>query len=137
MTSVNDQISLEDLTTLHELQKKVCDLATIKCAGYLGVHLQAQQGTNRNALVISNKDNGRILYLYLTAQGWLFAAHNASSGLSWELPLIGSIADDIGIIQNRIEAFLLPLSQHQKVEVENNERQESLQSDRRLSLIHI
>lgn len=134
MTSVNDQISLEDLTSLHELQKKVCDLAIIKCAGYLGVHLQAQQGAYRNALVISNKDNGRILYLYLTTQGWLFAAHDAS-GLSWELPLIGSIAEDIGIIQNRIEAFLLPLSQHQKLQVENHDGQENLQPSRRFAVI--
>ncbi len=134
MTSVNDQISLDDLTSLHELQKKVCDLATIKCAGYLGVHLQAQQGVYRNALVISNKENGRILYLYLTAQGWLFAAHDAS-GLSWELPLIGSVAEDIGIIQNRIEAFLLPLSQHQKVAVENHDSPEILQPNRRFAVV--
>jgi hypothetical protein len=134
MTSVNDHISLEDLASLHELQKKVCDLATIKCAGYLGVHLQARQGAYRNALVISNRDNGRILYLYLTAQGWLFAAHNAS-GLSWELPLIGSIADDIGIIQDRIEAFLLPLSQHEEVEVENHESQETLRPSRRFAVV--
>ena len=113
MTSVNDQISLEDLITLHELQKKVCDLATIKCAGQLRVHLQCQQGDYRNALVISNKDNGRILYLYLTTQGWLFVAQQAS-GLAWELPLIGCINKAINIIQDRIEAFLLPQPVHQK-----------------------
>lgn len=134
MTRVNDQISPQDLTTLHELQKQVCDLAIIKCAGYLGVHLQAQQGDYRNALVISNKNNGRILYLYLTAQGWLFAAHR-ESGLSWELPLIGCITDAIDTIQDRIEAFLVPLPQSQKAKVEVHGNQDSLHSKRRFAVV--
>jgi hypothetical protein len=131
MTSVNDQISLEDLTTLHELQKKVCDLATIKCAGQLRVHLQCQQGDYRNALVISNKDNGRILYLYLTTQGWLFVAQHANVR-AWELPLIGSINKSIDIIQDRIEAFLLPQPAHQKAA---SERFEPLSTDQRMAIV--
>jgi hypothetical protein len=134
MTSINDQISLEDLTTLHELQKKVCDLAAIKCTGLLRVHLQCQQGDYRNALVISNKDNGRILYLYLTAQGWLFVAQQAS-GRAWELPLIGPISKAIDTIQDRIEAFLLPQPVHQKTASADREGFEPLSADQRLAIV--
>ncbi len=134
MTSTNDQISLEDLCTLHELQKRVCDLATIKCAGHLRVHIQCQQGEYRNALVIGNKDNGRTLYLYLTAQGWLFVAQQAS-GRAWELPLIGPINKAIHIIQDRIEAFLLPQPSHQKAASKARPCLEPVDADQRLAIV--
>lgn len=112
MTSTNDQVSLENLSSLHDLQKQICDLTPIKIDGHLRVHVECQQGRHRNAVVISNPSINRSLYLYLTAQGWLMSAQKGSA-VSWELPLIGCIGDAIDTIQSRIEVFLLPRPLHQ------------------------
>jgi hypothetical protein len=112
MTNSQSPISLEDLTSLHELQKQICDLTPVKCDGHLRVHVECQQGHYRNAVVISNRENDRSMYLFLTAQGWLMSAYQGTT-LAWELPLIGYIGDAIGIIEDRIEVFLLPETAYQ------------------------
>jgi hypothetical protein len=130
MTSMNDQVSLENLSSLHDLQKQICDLTPVKIDGQLRVHVECQQGRHRNAVVISNPGINRSLYLYLTAQGWLMSAQKGSA-VSWELPLIGCIADAIGTVQSRIEVFLLPRPLHQTLRSNVKQGLAALYTDKR------
>lgn len=130
MTSITQSISLETVSELHDLQRQICDLTPIKCDGHLRVHVECQQGRHRNAVVISNPSIGRTLYLYLTAQGWLLSAQKAGS-TSWELPLIGCIADAMDTVQNRIEVFLLPRSLQQTLLLNVKHGFGALNTDRR------
>ncbi len=130
MKAINDQVSLENLSSMHDLQKQICDLTPVKCDGQLRVHVECQQGRHRNAVVISKPAIGRSLYLYLTAQGWLMSAQKGSS-VSWELPLIGCIFESIDTIQSRIEVFLQPRPLHQTLPSNVKHGLEALQADRR------
>lgn len=107
MKTSKQQVSLESLSSLHDLQRQVCDLAAIKCNGQMRVHVECQQGRHRNAVIISNQDNNRSLRLFLKASGWHMVAKKGSQ-TSWKLALIGPTDALIETIESRIEAFLLP-----------------------------
>ena len=107
MTSTNERAALECLSSLHDMQRQVCDLTSVKCDGQLRVHVERQQGSHHDSVVISHAVNGRSLTLYLKPSGWLMVARNGNQA-AWELALIGPSASLVAIIENRIEAFLLP-----------------------------
>ena len=112
MTSHNDRVALDNLSSLHDMQRQVCDLTSVKCDGHLRVQVERQQGRHRDAVVISHAVNGRALTIYLKPSGWLMVARKGSQAC-WELALIGPTAALVETIESRIEAFLLPRPAHQ------------------------
>lgn len=98
--------ALEHLSSLHDLQRQVCDLTVVKCDGQLRVHVERSERQSGNAVVLSNAGNNRSIHVYLKASGWKMVARKGGKVL-WELALIGPTKAVAGTIESRIEAFLL------------------------------